>query len=130
MAVATYRIGHAKYIEARRRTSEATTQFETGSLVPARAGFNDASEEFDASVDEFTTAKEQAARDDIEAVCERARKKATCYQQAVEWLSVATYAQEKGQREANRCIEDATDRVRAARDYGTLPRPDELRSRC
>lgn len=127
MAAATYRIGYATYTEARRRTSEATRRFEHGSVVTARAGFNDAAEEFEASVDRFTTAKDHASSEQVQTACEQARKKATCYQQAVEWLGVATYAREKGQREANRCISDATGRVLAAREYGELTDPDALR---
>jgi len=122
-----YRLGYAKYVEGRRRTTAAMRRFESGHMTLARSGFNDAAEEFETSVDHFTTGARGAVSDDIAERTERARKKATCLWQAVEWLGGATYANEQGDMSrATRYREDAQQRLRAASDYGELTDPDEL----
>ena len=122
-----YRVGYVKYVEGRRRTTEAMRRFESGHMTLARGGFNDAAGEFETSVDHFTTARSQAASDIVDDTCERARKKATCLWQAVEWLGGATYANEQGDiSRANSYRDDAQQRLRAAREYGDLTDPEEL----
>jgi len=122
-----YRIGHTKYVEGRRRTSEAMRRFESGHMTLARGGFNDAAEEFEAAVDHFTRAVGHAESDGVTDTSEQARKKATCLWQAVEWLSGATYANEQGDMSrADRYRTDAQQRLRAAVDCGDLTDPEEL----
>ncbi|MDS0284194.1 hypothetical protein [Haloarcula onubensis] len=122
-----YRVGHAKYLEGRRRTTEAMQRFESGHMTLARGGFDDAAGEFEDSVDHFTAAVKQADSDGVRTACERARKKATCLWQAVEWLGGSTYASEQGDTDrAARYREDAKQRLRAATDHGELVAPDEL----
>jgi len=122
-----YHVGHAKYVEGRRRTTEAMRRFESGHMTLARGGFDDAAGEFEDSVDHFTTAVAQADSEAVREPCERARKKATCLWQAVEWLGGATYANEKGDMDrATRYRKDAQQRLRAAKAHGELVEPDEL----
>jgi len=129
MARREYQVGYAKYIEARRQLTEALERFESGETTLARGGFNDAATDFESSVDHFTTAAKRATSDRVAGPSERARKKATCLWQAVEWLSGATYASEKGEPEqASRYKNDATQRLQAAREYGDLHAPDTLDS--
>jgi len=122
-----YQVGHAKYVEARRRLTDAMDHFEADQTTLARGGFNDAAAELQDSVDHFRTAARQATGDGVTADCERARDKATCLWQAVEWLSGATYAAEQGKAEqATRFRRDGTNRLKAASEYGQLAEPDEL----
>lgn len=122
-----YRVGHVKYIEGRRRTTEAMERLESDQLTLARGGFDDAADEFEDSVDHLTTAVKQAESDRVGEVCEQARKKVTCLWQAIEWLGGATYANEKGDRDkATRYREDAHQRLLAANEYGELVEPSEL----
>lgn len=122
-----YRVGHAKYVEGRRRTSEAMRRFESGQMTLARGGFDDAAGEFEASVDHFTAAVSQADTEEVREACENARKKATCFWQAVEWLGGATYASEQGDMDrATRYRTDAQARLQAASEYGNLAEPDEI----
>ena len=122
-----YHVGHVKYVEGRRRTTEAMRRFESGHMTLARGGFDDAAGEFEASVDHFTTAVQGAESGDVREACERARKKATCLWQAVEWLGGATYADEQGDIDrATRYREDAKQRLHAASEYGELAEPSEL----
>jgi len=110
-----YRIGYAKYLEARRQMGDAMNSFEADRLPLARGAFNDAASEFETAVDQ------------VGRPSERARKKATCLWQAVEWLSGATYATEQERRsQATRFREDAQQRLEAASDYGDLPGPEDL----
>jgi len=122
-----YHLGYVKYVEGRRRSTEAMRRFESSHMTLARGGFNDAAGEFEDSVAHFTTAVSQAASDDVQEVCERARKKATCLWQAVEWLGGATYANEQGDMDrATQYRNDAQQRLRAASEYGELAEPDQL----
>lgn len=122
-----YQVGHAKYVEARRRLTEAMERFEAGDTTLARGGFNDAATELQASVDHFRSAARGATSDRVSDPCQRARDKATCLWQAVEWLSGAAYAAENGDNSrANRYKNDATQRLQASREYGELPDPDAL----
>jgi hypothetical protein len=122
-----YQVGHAKYVEARRRLTEALDRFEAGDTTLARGGFNDAATELQTSVDHFRTAASQATSEAVTEPCERARDKATCLWQAVEWLSGATYAAEQGdQSQATRYKNDATQRLQASREYGELADPENL----
>ncbi|WP_262177887.1 hypothetical protein [Haloarcula laminariae] len=122
-----YRVGHATYVEGRRRTTEALERFESGHTTLARGGFDDAAGELEDSVDRFTAAVTRADSEAVREDCERARKKATCLWQAVEWLSGATYASEKGDADrATRYRKDAQQRLRAASEYDVLTAPDEL----
>ena len=122
-----YHVGHAKYVEGRRRTTEAMRRFESGHMTLARVGFDDAAGEFEDSVDHFTAAVSRADSEAVREPCERARKKATCLWQAVEWLGGATYANEQGHMDrATRYRKDAQQRLRAAKTYGDLVDPDEL----
>lgn len=127
LAKREYRLGHAKYLEARRQMGDAMDSLEAGQMALARGGFNDAAAEFEDCVDHFTTAARAAAGDGVGGPCERARKKATCLWQAVEWLSGATYASEQDElMQARRYREDAQQRLRAASEYGDLAEPDDL----
>lgn len=127
LATREYRLGHAKYVEGRRRTTEAMRRFEAGHMTLARGGFNDAATEFETSVDHFTMATRGAESDAVAETAGRARKKSTCLWQAVEWLSGATYANEQGDMSrATRYREDAQQRLQAASDYGELTDPDTL----
>jgi len=127
VATQEYHIGHAKYVEGRRRTTEAMRRFKSGHMTLARGGFDDAASEFETSVDHFTAAAKGAKSEALGETCEVARKKATCLWQAVEWLSGATYADEQGDVDrATRYREDAQQRLRAAKDYGDMVSPDEL----
>ncbi|WP_324662277.1 hypothetical protein [Haloarcula sediminis] len=122
-----YRVGHVKYIEGRRRTTEALGRFESGQTTLARGGFDDAASEFEDSVDRFTAAVARADSEPVREDCERARKKATCLWQAVEWLGGATYASEQGDTDrATRYREDAQQRLRAAKAYDDLVAPEAL----
>jgi hypothetical protein len=122
-----YQVGYAKYLEARRQMTDALGQFDDGETTLARSGFNDAATEFEDSVEQFRTAARQATSDHVATPCERARKKATCLWQAVEWLSGATYASEMGDTtRVGRYKNDATQRLEAASDYGELPEPATL----
>lgn len=126
-AVREYHVGHVKYVEGRRRTTEAMGRFESGHMTLARGGFDDAAGEFEASVEQFTMAVKQADSEAVRDACEQARKKATCLWQAVEWLSGATYANEQGANDqATRYRDDAQQRLLAAKEYGELVAPDEL----
>ncbi|MDS0258831.1 hypothetical protein NDI56_05415 [Haloarcula sp. S1CR25-12] len=127
VAVREYRVGHVTYLEGRRRTTEALGRFESGHLTLARGGFNDAAGEFETSVDHFTTAVKRAEGDGVADACERARKKATCLWQAVEWLGGSTYASEQGDMtRATQYRNDAQQRLRSAKEYGDLPDPEAL----
>jgi len=122
-----YRIGYAKYLEARRQMGDAMNSFEAGRMALARGGFNDAASEFEDCVDHFTNAARGAESDPVGTPCERARKKATCLWQAVEWLSGATYATEQERTtQAQRYRKDAQRRLKAASDYGDLVGPKDL----
>ncbi|MFC6757967.1 MULTISPECIES: hypothetical protein [Haloarcula] len=122
-----YHVGRAKYVEGRRRTTEAMRRFESGQMTLARGGFNDAAGEFEDSVDHFTAAVSGAKSESVREACERARKKATCLWQAVEWLGGATYASEQGDTDrATRYREDAQQRLRAAKAYGELVAPEQV----
>ncbi|MBX0303289.1 hypothetical protein [Haloarcula salinisoli] len=122
-----YHVGHVKYVEGRRRTTEAMERFESGDLPLARGGFNDAASEFEDSVDHFTSAVSGADSESVREACERARKKATCIWQAVEWLGGATYASEQGDTDRERRYrEDAQQRLRTAKEYGELVAPENV----
>jgi hypothetical protein len=122
-----YQIGHAKYIEARRRLTEAINQFENDKTTLARGGFNDAADELQNSVDHFRVAARSATDDGLHAQCELAWYKTTCLWQASEWLSGASYATEQSnQAQAQRFQSDAHDRFKAASEYGAITAPDEL----
>jgi len=122
-----YRVGHVKYVEGRRRTTEAMERLESDHMTLARGGFDDAAAEFEDGVDHLTAAVKQADSDAVREACERARKKVTCLWQAVEWLGGATYASEQGDpNRAARYREDAKQRLRAAKEYGELVDPDDL----
>ena len=122
-----YHVGYVKYVEGRRRTTEAMRRFESGHMTLARGGFDDAAGEVSDCVDHFTTAVSQADSDPVGEACERARKKATCLWQAVEWLGGATYANEQGDMDrATRYRTDAQQRLRAASEYGDLADPGTL----
>ena len=122
-----YHVGHVKYVEGRRRTTEAMERFESGHMTLARGGFDDAADEFEASVDHFTAAVQGAESADVRDACERARKKATCFWQAVEWLSGATYADEQGHTDrAMQYREDAQQRLHAASEHGDLVEPSQF----
>jgi len=127
MAHREYRLGHTKYLEARRQLTRAMDCFESNNLALARGGFNDAAAEFEAAVDHFTDAAKQAASEGCQERCEQARKKATCLWQAAEWLSGATYATEQGnETQASRYRDDASQRLRAAGEHGDITAPDTL----
>ena len=120
-------VDHTSEPGHRESWTEALDRFEAGDTTLARGGFNDAATELQTSVDHFRTAARQATSDDVTDPCERARDKATCLWQAVEWLSGATYAAEQGDRsQANRYKNDATQRLQASREYGELPDPETL----
>lgn len=122
-----YRIGYTQYREARRQLSDALTTVEDGETGLARGGFDNAASDFEASVEEFTTAVREANDDTLAEVSERARKKATCLWQAAEWLSGMTYASEQGESmRATQYRHDAENRLQAATEYGTVTGPEEL----
>lgn len=121
-----YRIGYTKYREARRQLSDAMALAENGTMTLARRGFDDAAADFEASVTHFTTAVREAEDESFSGCAERARKKATCLWQAVEWLSGMTFASEQGERvRARQHRHDAENRLRAASEYGSVAGPDE-----
>lgn len=122
-----YHIGYTRYREARRQLSDALATVEDGEMALARGGFDNAVSDFEASVDQFTTAVREASDDTPAALSERARKKATCFWQAAEWLSGMTYAREQGETtQATQYRNDAENRLQAASEYGTVLHPDEL----
>ncbi|WP_424003974.1 hypothetical protein ACOZ4I_05945 [Haloarcula salina] len=121
-----YRIGYTKYREARRQLSDAMSLVEGGATTLARGGFDDAAADFEASVSHFTTAVREADDESFSECAERARKKATCLWQAVEWLSGMTFASEQGERlRARQHRHDAENRLRAASEYGSVSGPNE-----
>lgn len=122
-----YRLGHARYVEGRRRFTTGLEKFEDGHLTLARGDLDAAAGEFEQSVDHFTTGTRQAESDHLDDLIERARKKATCLWQAVEWLSGASFAREQDRSTlAAEYQHDARRRIEAARDYGDLCPPSEL----
>jgi hypothetical protein len=122
-----YHIGYTRYREARRQLSDALSTVEDGEMTLARGSFDNAALDFEASVEEFTTAVREADDDTLADRSERARKKATCLWQAAEWLSGMTFASEQGETDqAATYRKDAENRLRAAREYGTVPRPDDV----
>lgn len=122
-----YHIGYTRYREARRQLSDALATAEDGETTLARGGFDGAASDFEASVDQFTTAVREAEADTLAESSERARKKATCLWQAAEWLSGMTYASEQGETaQASTYRQDAENRLRAAKEYGTVSSPEEL----
>jgi hypothetical protein len=119
-----YRVGYTRYVEARRRLTEAMDRLEAGETTLARGGFNDAAAEFEDSVDYLTTAATKAVSDDVHEPSERARKKATCLWQAAEWLSGTSYATERGEESrATQFRTDARKRLEAAAEHGELEDP-------
>ncbi|MBV0901114.1 hypothetical protein [Haloarcula salina] len=121
-----YRIGYTKYREARRQLSDAMSLADDGATALARGGFDDAAADFETSVSHFTTAVREAEVESVAESAERARKKATCLWQAVEWLSGMTFASEQGERlRARQHRHDAENRLQAASEYGSLVAPDE-----
>lgn len=127
MARQQYKLGYTKYLEARRQVTEALERFESGDMALARGGFNGAATEFEESVDHFTAAASQATDEPVAEPSECARKKATCLWQAAEWLSGAAYAEEQGASDqASTYRADAQQRLRAAREYGDIQKPNRL----
>ncbi|WP_336337994.1 hypothetical protein [Haloarcula brevis] len=123
-----YHIGYTRYREARRQLSDALATVEDGEMALARGGFDSAASDFEASVDQFTTALREADDEALGEFAERGRKKATCLWQAAEWLSGMTYAREQGETaQASTYRKDAENRLQAAREYGTVSSPEELR---
>jgi len=121
-----YHIGYTRYREARRQLSDALATVEEGEMTLARGSFDSAATDFEASVEEFTTAVGEADDDTLAELSERARKKATCLWQAAEWLSGMTYAREQGEStQATQYRHDAENRLQAAKEYGTVSHPDE-----
>jgi hypothetical protein len=122
-----YHIGYTRYREARRQLSDALATAEDGETTLARGGFDGAASDFEVSVDQFTTAVREAEAETLAESSERARKKATCLWQATEWLSGMTYASEQGETaQASTYRQDAENRLRAAKEYGTVSSPEEL----
>lgn len=119
-----YRIGYARYREARRQLSDALATVEDGEMTLARGGFDGAAADFETSVDQFTTAVREADDGTVANCSERARKKATCLWQAAAWLSGMTFASEQG--EATQYRHDAENRLQAAREYGPLSPPKDV----
>ncbi|GGK81950.1 hypothetical protein [Haloarcula sebkhae] len=122
-----YHVGYIRYREARRQLSDALATVEDGEMALARGGFDSAASDFEQSVEEFTTAVREADDNALAELSERARKKATCFWQAAEWLSGMTYASEQGaSTQASQYRHDAENRLQAATEYGTVSSPDEL----
>jgi len=122
-----YHIGYTRYREARRQLSDALSTVEDGEMTLARGSFDNAATDFEASVDEFTTAVREADDETLADQSEQARKKATCLWQAAEWLSGMTFASEQGDTtQATQYRHDAENRLQAAKEYGTVARPDEV----
>ncbi|KAA9398639.1 hypothetical protein Har1130_10495 [Haloarcula sp. CBA1130] len=122
-----YHIGYTRYREARRQLSDALATVEDGEMTLARGSFDNAATDFEASVDQFTTAVGEADDNTLAELAERARKKATCLWQAAEWLSGMTYASEQGEpTQASQYRHDAENRLQAATEYGTVSSPEEL----
>lgn len=125
-----YRLGYAGYVEARRQLTVGLEQYERGRFTDARAHVEAAADGFGTAVGQFTTAVGVVEREELSEHCERARQKATCLWQAMEWLSGATFASERGADElAERFQERACGRLRTAADYGNVADPGDLTGR-
>jgi hypothetical protein len=128
-AIRAYRLGYETYREARRRLTEAMSKLDAGETTLARGGYNDAAGEFERSVEQFLTAQQAAESDRIDDAAGTARKKATCYWQAAEWLSGFTYASERGDRTSAATFRhDVRTRLQVASEYDAPTAPAELAS--
>jgi hypothetical protein len=93
----------------------------------ARAHIEAAADQFQTAVEHFTTAVGRVRRDSVAEPCEQARKKATCFWQATELLSGATFAREQSlHRLAEQFRRDGRKRLQAGTEYGSLADPSAL----
>lgn len=126
-ALGAYRIGYARYQEARRQIGAGLKQYAGAQLVDARAMFNGASEDFEVAVKKFRKATKKADTEEIRASADSAREKTNCFWQGADWLSGATYAQEEdAAQRATHFREEAEDQLQRAREFGTVEPPQSL----
>lgn len=118
-----YRVGYARYREARRHLSKGLEHCEAENWGLASSAFTEACQEFGNATDLFTNGQGLA---EDEAICERnshGRVTATNYWEAAEWLAGFATASGKGNAETRMESREAAERVlRDVRDE-TLPEP-------
>jgi len=126
-ALASYRVGHAHYIEGRRAFTSAINAYEETEWMMANSDFNRAYEAFDEAEDKFNTAARFAEEGTSRTYFERAERKAEALWRAAEWLadSASDHARDQG-APAESLRSDAEAPLETARDIQEPPPPEEF----
>ncbi len=127
MSLASYRVGHAHYVEGRRAFSSAMAGFEDREWLLAQHDFTQAEGEFTEAADTFDTAARFADSDGHQAYYERAGRKAEELSRAAEWLAQSAGAFASGEgREGEQLRADAETPLETARGIADPVPPDEF----
>lgn len=124
-----YRVGYAQYREGRRQLSSAIASLEEERWVNARALCNSGADAFEEAVGKFTRVVDRGDDPSVSEPADSARKKATRYWRAADWLSGTAYAREKrAQDRAQTYQREAEQQIRRAGEFGDLIAPDTFLS--
>ncbi|MEF8936738.1 MAG: redoxin domain-containing protein [Halovenus sp.] len=126
-AQSRYRVGYARYMEARRAFTSAMKAFETDEWMIAQTDFTQAAAEFDEAGDEFDTAIRFAEAEESRKYFERAEKKAESLWRAADWLGQSSNAFSSGDGARGQSLRsDAESPIETARELHEPPDPDDF----